>query len=942
MKIYRKISYVIVFTCSIILGSCANKIDTLDEGLSEISIACNQEEFNHAYLNYEQNILLSCTVVYKGKTYKGVKMRVRGDTSREKPKKSLKLKFPKNALFLDSLEAINLNAEYSDKSLIRQKLSSDMFAHVGLPCFQSQFVQVNMNNQFFGLYLKVENIDDHFAKRVNLNSKSNLYKATKDGACLSEFDDVHVKWEKKAGKDSSFFDLEQLITRINETPTENFRQFLEKHFEYKKLIKVLAMNMFIANGSTYYHNYYMYHNTKGNGKWQMLPWDMDKTLSYYSWKPYLYHETSSDWESDNPLVEKAILNADVKKDLVKAIEYLGTMFTDEWVRARVSYYSEMLEPFVLQDSTNQIGDINKWKQQLLKEENFVIQRSALLIKQIDQLPASFELVKTPPLCLPEVLFRWHKSENCKSYKLYVSKDFLFKKAGTKIIETSDTSLLVTALDHGKHYWKVVAENKHGTTTGFNSKNIFVVKKHQQFPKTLTNDLSIGEKDFYVISETAKIPSNVTVTIYAGATIYFEQNAKLLVNGRLIVQGKEHHKVTFKPASNASYWHSIFAEGAKSFSINHACFSDGLLNIKNTEANISNTTFLIKHRQMVFGNKRPSIIWTNKSDITIDHIDMIGNGFGEGMNFNYGKISVTNSRFTKVPDAIEFININGGVIKNNTVMSCLDDAIDMNGCSNIEVAYNSLMYSADKGVSVGTEQYGKSIDINIHHNLIVGNGIGVSVKDSSSAIVSYNTFFKNGISVQAYQKRTGYLKGGNITLSNNIIEKSTKEAVKIDELSELKSDNNIGYKLDIQGNKSSTNPGFKNASELDFRTKVKQGAFQKDQPLVTMSSICYSCKEAGDYIQLQSNTSVPIQLTKWTLEVNGKSQKIQPINLLPFQRVYFAKDPSEFYSKFGVYPEAFLADNLKKVKEIKLIDSKGVIHDSWKSLDKDAKGEILRK
>jgi spore coat protein H len=95
-------------------------------------------------------------------------------------------------LFLDSLEAINLNAEYRDKRLIRQKLSSDMFAHIVLPCFQSQFVQVNMNNQFFGLYLKVENIDDHFAKKVTLNPKSNLYKATKDGACLSEFDNVPV------------------------------------------------------------------------------------------------------------------------------------------------------------------------------------------------------------------------------------------------------------------------------------------------------------------------------------------------------------------------------------------------------------------------------------------------------------------------------------------------------------------------------------------------------------------------------------------------------------------------------------------------------------------------------------------------------------------------------------------------------------------------------
>ena len=66
----------------------------------------------------------------------------------------------------------------------------------------------------------------------------------------------------------------------------------------------LILNIYLANGSTYYHNYYLYRYP--NGKWEILPWDMDKTLSYYDWMPYQYHRTSSEWESDNPLDESKL------------------------------------------------------------------------------------------------------------------------------------------------------------------------------------------------------------------------------------------------------------------------------------------------------------------------------------------------------------------------------------------------------------------------------------------------------------------------------------------------------------------------------------------------------------------------------------------------------------------------------------------------------------
>lgn len=931
----NKYMLIAVLAIGIMLG-CESKKETQNEQLTELTITCDSKAFEAAYENFQENTYIPCTVVYKGKTYKGVKMRVRGDTSREKPKKSLKLKFDKKQLFLDSLESINLNAEYSDKSLIRQKLSSEIFALQNLPCFQSNFVAVNMNSQFFGIYLQVENIDEHFLKRNKLDKKSNLYKGTKDGACLSEFDDVRVKWEKKAGKDTSFFDLEQLIKQIQITPTETFDIFLKTHFEYNKLIKMLATNMFIANGSTYYHNYYMYHNTNGNGKWQMFPWDLDKSISYYSWKPYLFHETSSDWESDNALVEKAFLNKTVRTDIAKAVEELQGLMNSDWVGNKIDKYKKMLAPWVLLDTTNQIVDQDKWNNQLGVESKFLLNRAEELKKQFELHPATFEVFKTPKQCVSDVLFTWQKSDRAEKYILYVSPDFLFKKDGTQKIEVSDTTYLAKGLTLGKYYWKVVAVNQHGKTTGFNSKNIFEVVKFNELTGTITNDLNVSNTDLYLVSGKVTIPKGYTIKLNPGATLYFEQDGQLMVKGRIEANGNKHEPIIFTNASNANYWHSVYADGASSVVLNYVEFNEGLLNIKRTTAQISNSNFVVNRRKMVFGDVRPSIIWSSKADIEISNISITGNGKGEGMNFNHGKVSVSKSSFTNVPDAIEFINVADGSIKQNTVVNCLDDAIDMNGCRNVEVSYNTLMNSADKGVSIGTEQYGKSTDIKVHHNIIVGNGIGVSVKDSSDAEIAQNTFFKNKVSVQAYQKRAGYLKGGTALLSNNIIEKSGAKAVIVDDKSDITFDNNTGSNLSGENHKKQ-DPKFQSASCLDFRSPLKQGALSHYDKLIAVTEVTIGEKGKGsdDYIVLESFTSLPISLTGWKLQVNGEKQKIHPIDLKPFEQVFLAKKPSEFYNDKGFYPTVFIADGIKEVKQIRLIDKDGVVHDEW-VLEKEAK------
>jgi spore coat protein CotH len=75
---------------------------------------------------------------------------------------------------------------------------------------------------------------------------------------LFEINEVKLKWEKKTNKKSSSKSLIKLIEDLQTIEDDNFLDFINKNFNYSKLIDFLAINAFIANGSTYYHNYYLY------------------------------------------------------------------------------------------------------------------------------------------------------------------------------------------------------------------------------------------------------------------------------------------------------------------------------------------------------------------------------------------------------------------------------------------------------------------------------------------------------------------------------------------------------------------------------------------------------------------------------------------------------------------------------------------------------------
>ncbi|MCF8369779.1 MAG: CotH kinase family protein [Bacteroidales bacterium] len=464
------------------------------QGLKEIYIECDPSEFDSIYTHFEEDIYIPAFLTYEGSTWSDVIVRIRGDSSREYPKKSLKVE-SEGEPFFNGVNILNFNAEYHDLSYMHGFLSSILYQKAGIDCAHYEHVRLYLNGNFFGLYLMTENMDVNFLSSRGINETGNLYKASKDGACLSVYDNIFYQWELKLGTSAFKDDLARLIHEINFTPNEQYNQFISEGFFNNELINFIAVNMLLSNGSTYYHNYYMYNETPESHQWHIFPWDLDRTFSDYG--QWLHYTRSSGyWTPDNPLLERSILNQAVLDQIKNRISDLrSSFFNDSFLYPLIDSLQIALESSVLEDTTDNIQGISDWYDKIALDKDFILDRYANLLYQIDNHPRNFQNTRHNHYYVPgeNITFEWSNSEdpnnNPITYSLFFGKDIEFLDPETVII-SGLTSLEYTTneiSEPGKYYWKTEASNQFYTIVGYDSYNTFYIDEY--IPSIVINEIN---------------------------------------------------------------------------------------------------------------------------------------------------------------------------------------------------------------------------------------------------------------------------------------------------------------------------------------------------------------------------------------------------------------------------------------------------------------------
>ncbi len=871
------------------------------EGVKKYYITCDQSDLQEIYDNPLEDTYIPITLEYDGKTWTDAEMRIRGDGSRLDPKKSLKVKFNSEA-FANGRDKLNFNAEYLDFTYMSSYLSAHVHRSVGVPVFDIEHAALYINNKFFGLYLNIENVDEQYLEARDMDVDGNLYKATKDGASLAWDDEIKVHWEKKTNENGNFDDLIALRDSVNAVPSSDFKDFLLRNFDYQNLINVIATNILISNASTYYHNYFLYHDINGTGKWMYMPWDMDKTFSHQGYsKDYSY--TSHPTRTDNPLIEKCFINDEIFAEVKSKVkEIANNVMNYDKLFPVLDSLKSVIKDYVLMDDTDQIDGLEHWEKSLGNFEIYFKDRINILNRMFDQEPTPFEIYDFPQYFYDAYTVKWEPSTSTKGdvhYKIYLNTNTNIVDGNAKIIDNiTETQYTFKDLENGKkYYFMVVAVAEDKERIGFDDHNVFTFYTTKKLPCEITKNTTLTKAGgpYSVECDEVVVAQNVSLTIEAGTMITFDSNCRLKIRGDLQVNGTETDPVIFTPKRDYERFQDIyFHYTTKKCNLNHFIVNNGGMYAQFSEVDVMN--MYMTYDYIDPAGDIPLIMFDHSGNKFVGST-IISNGQREGFIFReVDNVEVHNNTMHNTPDAVEFIYCNNSVIYNNKIYDATNDAIDLNGCVNVKIWNNYFYNAADKGISVGNEEDTQSKDIIINNNVFVKCLYGVQVKASEMTVFN-NTFVENTTAIHAYERRLGD-GGGKVTSYNNILYSNGEDFV-IDS----KSEGTIEYSLsnitlhegignikadplftDMQnGNYSllisspAIDAGDPSSDNDPDGTRADMGAFSYDQlaASVVINEIHYNQDDivvSGDWVELYNNSDNDINISNWYFSDSDDSHK----------------------------------------------------------------------
>jgi len=287
----------------------------LQDEVATVEIFLSQEDWDYilhpdnaqSYLEHPATFIYTSTA--GSDTVLNVGFRLRGNTSRTAGKKSFKVSI--NSFVAgrkwNQLEKLNLNGEHNDPSLLRSRLGWEIMRNEGLSAPRCSHVKLYVNDEYRGLYLNSEHVDENFlARRFNTPS-GKLWKCTypadlsyqgddpEDYTYNNPWDDTRVYdlTNNGTGLDADYTSIANLASVLNNTPTSSLVCELESIFDVDAFLHLSAIEILIGHWDNYIgnmNNYFLYERPE-DGRLMMFSYDIDNSMGVW-W--------NGDWANENP------------------------------------------------------------------------------------------------------------------------------------------------------------------------------------------------------------------------------------------------------------------------------------------------------------------------------------------------------------------------------------------------------------------------------------------------------------------------------------------------------------------------------------------------------------------------------------------------------------------------------------------------------------------
>jgi hypothetical protein len=345
------------------------------------------------------------------------------------------------------------------------------------------------------------------------------------------------------------------------------------------------------------------------------------------------------------------------------------------------------------------------------------------------------------------------------------------------------------------------------------------------PSQITANTTLGiDCSPYLTNGDVTVLPDVSLTIDPGVEIWFTENARLIIQGDLQVNGTESQGVLFRENETygAEAWGNLTFDKATGIShLNYLVVRNATKGLHPVHHRAAITGWfsevVMDHMTLTTNFSNP--IYAEYGDISLKNSLIHSDVTGDLINVKYGNGYISDCIFigNEEPDtdAIDYDEVSDGVIRNSSIEGFLgfnSDGIDLGEESqNILIENCFINDCTDKGISIGQ----KSSAL-IQNNTIVNCNIGVGLKDLGFAVIDHLSFYSNVTAISAFQKNPGS-GGGRVSVSNSILSNSSITPMSIDEHSTGIAESNFYDTGNILGlNNSWMNPLFVAPSNYNFQ------------------------------------------------------------------------------------------------------------------------------
>ena len=179
----------------------------------------------------------------------------------------------------DGLKKINLQNGIGDPGMLRDFLAFDMMRKIGVAAPRVSYCKLYINDEYWGLYEIIEQIDQTFLDNNFSKKSGNLYKNQRWSSLEWWGNDVNIYQDtfelKTNTEENDWSNFIHLLDVLNNSSETEFEDEFSRIFNIDYFLNVLAVDIFINNWDSYIsnsRNFYLY-DDPGSGKFHWIPWD---------------------------------------------------------------------------------------------------------------------------------------------------------------------------------------------------------------------------------------------------------------------------------------------------------------------------------------------------------------------------------------------------------------------------------------------------------------------------------------------------------------------------------------------------------------------------------------------------------------------------------------------------------------------------------------------